>query len=91
MELGLWLDQQLFINRPERLNTAGVSDFYAAALRVWQLLRPTRDGGVVPGPWVWEETIFHNPLITGFVGPGEQGGSVLTQQHRGYCTVLRWA
>lgn len=61
--------------RPERLNTTGVSDFYAAVLRAWQLLRPTREeGGVVPGPWVWEE-----PLITGFGGPGEQGGSVLTQ------------
>ena len=42
--------------KPERLNEAGVSDFYAAVLSAWQLPRPTRGG-------TWEKPIFHNPLI----------------------------
>ncbi|XP_055726005.1 uncharacterized protein LOC129815880 [Salvelinus fontinalis] len=28
-----------------------------------KLLRPTREGGVEPVQWVWEEPIFHNPAI----------------------------
>lgn len=45
--------------RLERLSTAGLSDFYSAVLRAWQLLWPTREGGVEPG--LWEKLIFHNP------------------------------
>ena len=59
----LGLDLQLFLMKLERLSTAGLSDFYSAVLRAWQLLRPTREGGVEPGLWVWEEPIFHNPAI----------------------------
>jgi hypothetical protein len=47
----------------ERLSTAGLSDFYSAVLRAWQLLWPAREGGVEPGLWVLEEPIFHNPDI----------------------------
>jgi hypothetical protein len=43
--------------RLERLSIAGLSKFYPAVLRAWQLLRPTREGGVEPEP------IFHNPTI----------------------------
>lgn len=59
----LGLDRQLFLMKLERLSTAGLSDFYSAVLRAWQLLRHTREGGVEPGLWVWEEPIFHNPAI----------------------------
>ena len=38
---GLELDRWLFLMRLERLNTTGLSDFYSAVLRAWQLLRPT--------------------------------------------------
>ena len=57
------MDRQRFLMKLERLSTAGLSDFYSAVLRPWQLLRPTREGGVEPGLWVWKEPIFHNPAI----------------------------
>ncbi|XP_055766749.1 low affinity immunoglobulin gamma Fc region receptor II-like [Salvelinus fontinalis] len=47
----------------DRLSTARLSDFYSAVLKDWQLQRSIREGGVVPGLWVWEEPIFHNPAI----------------------------
>ncbi|KAJ8414840.1 hypothetical protein AAFF_G00023630 [Aldrovandia affinis] len=57
------LNQQLFLLRTESLNTAGLTDFYGAVLRAWQLLRPCREGGLERGPWLWKQPIFHNPLI----------------------------
>ena len=43
---GLGLDRQLFLMGLVRLSTAGLSDVYSVVLRAWQLLRPTREGGV---------------------------------------------
>lgn len=66
---GLGLDRQLFIMNHDGLNLSGLSDFYAAVLKAWGCLRPTRSSGLEAGPWVWEEPIFHNPLLqldTGF-------------------------
>ncbi|KAM3877939.1 quattro [Diretmus argenteus] len=60
----VYLILPLFLMNQGALNTAGLSGFYTSVLRAWRLLKHTRVGGVVLGPWVWEEPIFPNPVIS---------------------------
>ncbi|KAL7846027.1 hypothetical protein AOLI_G00242190 [Acnodon oligacanthus] len=54
------LDQDLFLFSADELDLSGLGDFYATALKAWRLLKATREEGIEPTAWVWEEPIFHN-------------------------------
>lgn len=59
----LGLDLQLFLMTPEGWNLTGAGDLYASVLKAWCMLRFSRQEGLKLGSRLWEEPIFHNPLL----------------------------
>ncbi|KAL7873787.1 hypothetical protein AOLI_G00128580 [Acnodon oligacanthus] len=57
------LDRHLFLLNADELDLSGLGDFYTSALKAWRLLEATREEGIRPTAWVWEEPIFHNKMI----------------------------
>ncbi|KAL7838647.1 hypothetical protein AOLI_G00270510 [Acnodon oligacanthus] len=57
------LDRHLFLLNADELDLSGLGDFYTSALKAWRLLEATREEGIRPTAWVWEEPIFHNEMI----------------------------
>ncbi|KAL6481030.1 hypothetical protein MHYP_G00091100 [Metynnis hypsauchen] len=57
------LDRHLFLLNADELDLSGLEDFYTSVLKAWKLLKATREEGIEPTAWVWEEPIFHNQLI----------------------------
>uniref|UniRef100_A0A3B1KAN1 Reverse transcriptase domain-containing protein n=1 Tax=Astyanax mexicanus TaxID=7994 RepID=A0A3B1KAN1_ASTMX len=57
------LDRHLFLMDLDGVNLSGLESFYSSVLKAWCMLRFTREGGLQPTLWAWEEPIFYNRMI----------------------------